>query len=160
LQAERPGYRLKLLFETTAGQGSTVGYCFEHLASLFEQLDEPDRAAVCVDTCHLFAAGYDLRTPEAWAETFQQFETQVGCHRIAAFHVNDCKKPLGSRVDRHEAIGQGHIGLEGFRCLMQDSRFVDTPKILETPGGPDAYAQEIKLLASLTQSVGVNTGSL
>jgi len=137
-----------VLLETTAGQGSCLGYRFEHLATLIELVGQPERIAVCVDTCHLLAAGYDIRTPEACAATFDEFDRVVGIERIKAFHLNDSQKDLGSRVDRHSHIGTGFVGLEGFRAIVNDPRFAELPMILETPKGDD-LAEDIENLAKL-----------
>jgi len=137
-----------VLLETTAGQGSCLGYRFEHLATLIELVGQPERIGVCVDTCHLLAAGYDIRTPAACAATFDEFGRVVGIERIKAFHLNDSQKDLGSRVDRHSHIGTGFVGLEGFRAIVNDPRFADIPMILETPKGDD-LAEDIENLAKL-----------
>jgi deoxyribonuclease-4 len=126
-----------ILLENTAGQGSCLGYRFEHLANIIERIDEAERVGVCLDTCHLFAAGYDIRTEKGYRSTLREFDRIVGIDTIRAFHVNDSKRDLGSRVDRHCHIGQGFMGLEAFRCLVNDRRFTKIPKILETPKGPD-----------------------
>ena len=136
------------LLETTAGQGSCLGYRFEHLAQLIELVEREDRLGVCVDTCHLLAAGYDIRTPETYAATFAEFDQVVGLDRIKVIHVNDSQKGLGSRVDRHTHIGEGCVGLEGFRALVNDPRFKELPMILETPKGED-LAEDIANLATL-----------
>jgi deoxyribonuclease IV len=137
-----------ILFETTAGQGTAIGYKFEHWGRIFEQLEHPDWVGICFDTCHVFASGYDLTTPEAYQETMQTFDRSIGITKIKAFHMNDSKKGLFSRVDRHEAIGQGALGLEPFRLIMNDPRFKDTPKILETPKSPDSH-EDVENLATL-----------
>jgi deoxyribonuclease-4 len=137
-----------ILLETTAGQGSCLGHRFEHLAQLIEQASHPERVAVCVDTCHILAAGYDIRTPDAYAATMAEFDRVVGVDRIKAFHLNDSQKDLGSRVDRHAHIGAGCVGLEGFRAIVNDPRFADLPMILETPKGDD-LAEDITNLAAL-----------
>ena len=137
-----------VLIETTAGQGTTLGHRFEHLAQLIELVERPERLGVCVDTCHILAAGYDIRTPEAYAATFEEFDRVVGIDRIKVFHINDSQKDLGSRVDRHAHIGAGCVGLEGFRALVNDPRFKDLPMILETPKGDD-LAEDITNLATL-----------
>ncbi len=131
------GYRVKSVIETTAGQGTSLGYRFEQMRSLIDVVEEQDRVAVCLDTCHVFAAGYDISTEEGYEDTFKEFDETIGLNRLVAFHVNDSKRELGSRVDRHEHIGKGRIGLTGFRLLMNDERFRDVPKILETEKGPD-----------------------
>ncbi|MCJ2165617.1 MULTISPECIES: deoxyribonuclease IV [unclassified Pseudodesulfovibrio] len=126
-----------VLLETTAGQGTNLGSTFEELAAVIALSAHPDRLGVCYDTCHTFAAGYDIRTPEAYAETFAAFDRIIGLDRLKFFHLNDTKNEFGSRKDRHEHIGQGEIGQEGFRNLMRDLRFADIPKTLETPKDDD-----------------------
>ena len=137
-----------ILLETTAGQGTCLGQRFEHLAYLIEQMQHPERLGVCVDTCHMLAAGYDIRTPAACAATFAEFDRIVGIERIKAFHLNDSQKDLGSRVDRHTHIGAGCVGLEGFRAIVNDPSFADLPMILETPKGDD-LAEDIENLSRL-----------
>jgi deoxyribonuclease-4 len=134
LQARRRG-RTMILLEHTAGQGTMLGATFEQLASIIAKMNDHRRVGVCLDTCHLLASGYDLCSPDGYASTFKQFERLVGFDRLKAFHLNDSKRPLGSRVDRHEHIGQGHLGLEPFRRLVNDRRFRDLPMLLETPKG-------------------------
>ncbi len=124
-----------LLLETTAGQGTSLGWRFEHLARLLDAIGAPERLGVCFDTCHVFAAGYDLRTPDAYEATIGEFHRAIGLEQIRAIHVNDSKRELGSRVDRHEHIGRGKLGRQAFRCLMRDPRFAAVPKLLETPKG-------------------------
>ena len=138
--------KLKLLIETTAGQGSQVGSCFEEVGFLVHALKDEVPIGVCIDTCHIFAAGYDIRTKEALEKTLKEFEKKVGLQYLQAFHLNDSQKGLGSRVDRHAEIGQGMIGVEAFRAIMQHPKLVDLPKYLETPGGPDLWKKEIALL--------------
>lgn len=133
LLAERPHARTKVLLEHTAGQGTNLGHRFEHLAAILEYLDGSPRVGVCLDTCHLLTAGYDLCTEAGYVDTFRTFDRIVGLDRIAVFHLNDSKKPCGSRVDRHEHIGKGCLGLEPFRRLLNDSRFSALPMLLETP---------------------------
>lgn len=132
LLADRPGGRTMVLLEQTAGQGTSLGYTFEQLAAILAKANDHERLGVCLDTCHLLAAGYDLCSPEGYAATFDQFDRLVGVDRLRVFHVNDSKKPLGSRVDRHEHIGKGHLGLEPFRRLVNDPRFRTLPMLLET----------------------------
>ena len=122
-----------LCMETTAGQGSALNYKFEHLAFLLETCQAHPRLAVCLDTCHIFAAGYDLVTQEAYEKTFQQFESIIGLEHLKVIHCNDSKKPLGSKADRHEHIGEGFIGPRAFQLLVNDPRFENIPIILETP---------------------------
>ncbi|MGB9593582.1 MAG: deoxyribonuclease IV, partial [Anaerolineae bacterium] len=140
-----------ILLETTAGAGSTLGGSFEQLAQIIAWTRHPERVGVCLDTCHAFAAGYDLRTPETYAATFDAFDRILGLHRLRVFHLNDSKRELGSRVDRHEHIGQGFLGVEAFRLLLNDPRFADRPMILETPKGPDMAedVENLRVLRSL-----------
>ncbi len=126
-----------ILLETTAGQGTNLGSSFEELARIIELSAYQDRLGVCYDTCHTFAGGYDLRTPEAYAKTFDAFDRLIGIDRLKFFHLNDTKNEFGSHKDRHEHIGQGVIGIEGFRNIMQDPRFADIPMVLETPKDKD-----------------------
>lgn len=143
---------LKLLLETTAGQGSVVGYRFEELAYIIEKVHRDIPIGVCIDTCHIFAAGYDIRTPEAWDLTLKEFDRIIGLKYLDAFHLNDSQKGLGSRVDRHMPLGKGQIGLECFRFLVNDPRTCHLPMYLETPDGPELWAQEITLLKELKKS--------
>ncbi|HTR80426.1 MAG TPA: deoxyribonuclease IV [Bacteroidota bacterium] len=145
------GFKVLSVVEATAGQGTAVGYKFEHLAKIIDGVDEPHRMGVCIDTCHVFAAGYDIRTAKGYEETFGEFERIIGLDRLVAFHCNDSKKGLGSHVDRHEHIGKGMIGLEGFSLLMNDRRFARVPKILETPKSEDLHedVENMKILKSL-----------
>ncbi|MCX7664674.1 MAG: deoxyribonuclease IV [Gemmataceae bacterium] len=126
-------FQVKILLETSAGQGTSLGYRFEHLAAILAGVKHPEKFGVCVDTCHIFAAGYDISSPEGYHKTFEEFDRLVGLDRICLFHINDSKKPLGSRVDRHEHLGEGTIGKQGFQLLLRDSRFSNLPMILETP---------------------------
>jgi deoxyribonuclease IV len=129
----RPDARPRILLEHTAGQGTNLGHRFEHLAEIIDRMSGTDRVGVCIDTCHLLAAGYDICTAQGYRETFAAFDQIVGISRIHAFHLNDSKKPCGSRVDRHEHIGRGCLGLEPFRLLLNDPRFADHGMMLETP---------------------------
>jgi deoxyribonuclease-4 len=122
-----------VLLEHTAGQGTNLGHRFEHLATIIEGLDGSARVGVCLDTCHLLAAGYDICSEEGYVQTFREFDRLVGLDRLKAFHLNDSKKPCGSRVDRHEHIGRGCLGLEPFRRIVTDPRFAGLPMLLETP---------------------------
>ena len=133
LLAERPASGVMILLEHTAGQGTNLGHRFEHLASILDRLDGSPRVGVCLDTCHLLTAGYDLCSLEGYRRTFREFDRIVGIDRIKLFHLNDSKKPCGSRVDRHEHIGRGCLGLEPFRRLLNDRRFAKLPMLLETP---------------------------
>jgi deoxyribonuclease IV len=130
---ERPKGRTMILLEHTAGQGTNLGHRFEHLAEIISRMGKTPRVGVCLDTCHLLAAGYDICTPDGYTRTFEEFDRVVGLKRIKAFHLNDSKKPCGSRVDRHEHIGKGCLGLDPFRWLLNDPRFKDLPMLLETP---------------------------
>jgi deoxyribonuclease-4 len=129
------GIRAKCLLENTAGQGSSLGWRFEHLAAILDGVKDPDRLGVCLDTCHLFAAGYKLRSEKEYQATMRRFDRLVGSKLVKAFHLNDSKRELGSRVDRHEHIGEGKLGLEPFRHVLNDSRFAEVPMYLETPKG-------------------------
>ncbi len=120
------------VIETTAGQGSNVGYRFEHLASIIEQVDDKQRVGACIDTCHIFVAGYDLRTTAACEKTFGEFGAVVGFQYLRGMHLNDSKPDLGARVDRHQSLGLGKIGWEAFRYIMHDNRFDEIPMVLET----------------------------
>jgi len=129
----RRRHRVKVLLEHTAGQGTNLGHRFEHLATILDEVDGSPKVGVCLDTCHLLTAGYDLCTEDGYASTFRDFERIVGLDRLEVFHLNDSKKPCGSRVDRHEHIGKGCLGLEPFRRLLNDPRFTRLPMLLETP---------------------------
>jgi deoxyribonuclease-4 len=133
LLASRPHGRARILLEHTAGQGTNLGHTFEQLAAILAALDGSSRVGVCLDTCHLLTAGYDLCSDEGYAQTFRHFDRIVGLDRIKVFHLNDSKRPCGSRVDRHEHIGKGCLGLEPFRRLLNDARFKALPMLLETP---------------------------
>jgi deoxyribonuclease-4 len=147
--ARTEGARVRILLETAAGQGSCVGHRFEHLRDIFGAVRNPRRVAACFDTCHVHAAGYDIVSREGWLETLSAFERTVGLTRLAAIHVNDSKKPRGSRIDRHEHIGHGTIGRRGFRNLMTDPRLAGIPKFLETPKDEDTPLQDRRNLAVL-----------
>ncbi|MCK4823176.1 deoxyribonuclease IV [bacterium] len=136
------------VIENTAGMGSHVGYRFEHLAVIIDLVDDKQRIGVCQDTCHTFAAGYDLRTPEAFNETMDEFDKIVGARYLKGVHLNDAKSIFGSRVDRHESIGKGNIGIEAFRYIMNNNLFDEIPLILETPH-PEIWPEEINLLYNL-----------
>jgi deoxyribonuclease-4 len=144
-----------LLMETTAGQGSAMNRSFDELAALLEDLKGDPRLAICLDTCHVFAAGYDLRTPEAYAATMDEFDAKVGLDRLRVVHCNDSQKGLGSKVDRHANLGQGQIGMEAFRLLVNDPRMAEKPIILETPTEDDGHAKDLATLKELsTANVG------
>jgi deoxyribonuclease IV len=143
--------RATVLIETTAGQGSSLGSTFEEIATVLTSSRFGDRLGVCFDTCHAFAAGYDIRTEELYQETFFRFDRIIGLHRLKFFHLNDSKRDLGSRVDRHEHIGKGKIGLAGFRLLVNDLRFRHHPMVIETPKGKDLLEdkENLEILRSL-----------
>lgn len=143
--------KLKLLLETTAGQGSCVGASFEELAYIIERVKGEIPIGVCIDTCHIFAAGYDIRTKAALETTLDEFNRTVGLQYLNAMHLNDSLKDLGSRVDRHADLGTGMIGIECFKAIMQDSRLRQIPKYLETPGMAPVWKQEIALLRSFAE---------
>jgi len=147
------GFRVKSVIESTAGQGTALGYKFEQLKDMIDLVDEQERMAVCIDTCHIFAAGYDIVSEEGYHRTFREFDDIIGLDRLVAFHVNDSKRELGSRVDRHEHVGKGKIGLEGFRLIMNDERFVNIPKILETPKSDDMH-EDVENMAVLKGLIG------
>ncbi|HKE16912.1 MAG TPA: deoxyribonuclease IV [Kofleriaceae bacterium] len=133
LHDEQPDNPTSILLENTAGQGNSVGHRFEHMRDILGAMRAPERVGLCIDTCHTLAAGYDIRTTDGWEATFERLEAAVGCARVAAFHVNDSKTPLGSRVDRHEHLGRGFLGLNALRCLVNDRRFAGLPMVIETP---------------------------
>lgn len=144
--ADTPGYKVRVCLETMAGQGTNLGHKFEHLGYLLKEIDAPDRMGVCFDTCHVFAAGYDLRTPETYAETMTQFDEIVGLDQIQCFHFNDTKHDLGSHRDRHEHIGKGFLGESAFANFVNDPRWADVPAHLETPKtGTDDEGNEIEM---------------
>lgn len=146
------GFNVLSVLEATAGQGSAVGYRFEHLRAIIDGVEESNRMAVCIDTCHIFAAGYDIRTEEVYEKTMKEFDEIIGLNRLVAIHANDSKKGLGSHVDRHEHIGKGAIALDGFRLIMNDVRLAKIPKILETPKDKDLKEDRMNL-ATLRQLV-------
>lgn len=135
--------KTKIVLETTAGQGTSVGHRFDQIGAILAPLKERFPIGVCIDTCHIFAAGYDIRTPAGWKKTFETFDREIGMDHLTAFHLNDSMKELGSRVDRHAPIGEGKIGADSFHYLMEVN---DLPKYLETPGGPPNWTKEIGIL--------------
>lgn len=151
IHATCAGFKVRIALEITAGQGSNLGYRFEQIRNMIDTTKEGDRLRVCFDTEHAFAAGYDIRTEEGYERTFNEFDKIIGLDLLAAFHLNDSKKEFRSRVDRHEHIGRGHIGVEAFRLLMNDQRFWGLPMCLETPKGPDLKEdrENLSLLRSL-----------
>jgi deoxyribonuclease-4 len=155
IHARSAGCRVKVLLETTAGQGKSLGRRFEHLATILDRVKQSKRLGVCLDTCHVFAAGYLLSPQADYEKTMKDFDRLIGLSRLKAFHINDSKKPLGSRVDRHEHIGQGQLGLEPFRLLVNDPRFQAIPMIMETPKeGPNEEDMDVINLATLRGLVG------
>jgi deoxyribonuclease IV len=140
-----PEVKTKIALEITAGQGSCIGHRFEHLAHIIANVREPERLRVCIDTAHLFAAGYEIDSESGVKKTFREFDRIIGRNRLVAIHVNDSKTARGSRVDRHEHIGKGRIGLEAFRFIMRSPRFSKIPKVLETPKGKDLVEDVINL---------------
>ncbi len=144
-----PGYTSKLTIEITAGQGTNLGYSFEQLKTIYDWVKVPERLAVCFDTCHAYSAGYDIAAKKGYEQTFKTFNEVLGLDQLQVIHLNDTKKELGSRVDRHDQIGDGLLGLGAFRLLMKDKRFKSIPAILETPAGDAGYPRDLKLLRSL-----------
>lgn len=150
VHAQTRGLKSQCLLETTAGQGSTLGWKFEHLATIIDGVRDPDRLGVCVDTCHIFAAGYPLASEKDYKATMKALDKTIGVKTVKAFHLNDSKRELGSRVDRHEHIGEGKLGIEPFRNLMNDSRFRKVPMYLETEKGErDGVELDVINLATL-----------
>jgi len=153
VHAAIPNHRVVTLLETSAGQGSCVGCTFEELGRMIRLIDDPNRVGICFDTCHVFAAGYELRTWDAYNRTIDEMERHVGLENVGAFHLNDSKKGLGSRVDRHQHIGEGELGLEPFRFLLNDPRFARIPKVIETPKTVETVSDQ-RNLARLRALIG------
>ncbi len=141
---------VKLVIENTAGQGSNLGYKFEHLAYIIDKIEDKGRVGVCIDTCHMFTAGYDIRTREAYDKTWKEFDKIIGREYLMGMHLNDSKPELGSRVDRHDSLGVGKIGWDTFKFIMNDERMDDIPMVLETIN-EEIWAEEIKALYNLVQ---------
>ncbi|MGB1226387.1 MAG: deoxyribonuclease IV [Poseidonibacter sp.] len=141
---------VKLVIENTAGQGSNLGYKFEHLAHIIDKIEDKSRIGVCIDTCHMFTAGYDIRTREAYDKTWNEFDSIVGREYLMGMHINDSKPELGSRVDRHDSLGEGKIGWDAFKFIMNDDRMDDIPLVLETIN-EDIWAEEIQALYDLVE---------
>ncbi len=154
IHEQTKGYRVLSVVETTAGQGTAIGHRFEQIRNIIDAVEDKSRLAVCVDTCHVFAAGYDIGSEAGYEQTFREFDDIIGLEKLAAFHINDSKRELGSHVDRHEHIGKGKIGIEGFRLLMNDERFRTIPKVLETDKGPEMTedVENMNLLKSLLKT--------
>jgi deoxyribonuclease-4 len=147
-------YNVSSMLECTAGQGTAIGYRFEHLREIIDLVEQKDRMTVCIDTAHIFAAGYDIKDPKKFKEVINEFDDIIGLERLKCFHMNDSKKPLGSRVDRHEHIGKGFIGLEGFENIMNEKKLTKIPKILETPKGKEQLEdlENLEVLNSLIKN--------
>ncbi len=138
-----------LVIETTAGQGNQIGYKPEHIAEIIKLSNNSERLGVCIDTCHIFAAGYDIRTFDAYDNFMKYFDKIIGFNKLYAFHLNDSLKPLGSKIDRHAPIGKGYIGLEAFRFILNDKRLENIPLIIETPGGDKEHKADLDTLKNL-----------
>lgn len=149
--AKKPGYRAQIVLEITAGQGNTLGYSFSQLARLIKLTEGGEALGICFDTCHALAAGYEIRTEQGYLATFQELEEVIGLERLKVFHLNDAKGDLGSRLDRHQHIGKGYLGVEPFRMLLNDERFRGLPMVLETPKGPkmEEDMENLRVLRSL-----------
>ena len=148
LHAEHPTLKVRITLETTAGQGACLGARFEEIAEIISRVKAPKRLEVCLDTAHAFAAGYDLSSPKGAEKTFREFDTVIGLKRLSVLHINDSKSALGSRVDRHDNLGKGKIGLDAFRWIMRSKELAEIPKILETPKGKD-LAEDVEAMALL-----------
>ena len=146
------GGEVMVLLETTAGQGSNLGYTFEHLRRTIDSSKYPERLGVCLDTCHIFVAGYDIRTEDAYQKTFEEFDRIIGLDRLRAFHLNDAKAGYQSRKDRHEHIGEGNLGELPFKLLLNDSRFAGVPMVIETPKMEEMHGTNLAMLRSLIES--------
>ncbi|HWS71078.1 MAG TPA: deoxyribonuclease IV [Thermoanaerobaculia bacterium] len=158
IHAAIPDHKVVTLLETAAGQGSCLGCTFEELGTIRKLVDDPQRVGICIDTCHIFAAGYELRTRDGYERTIDDLERHVGIEHVGAFHLNDSKKGLGSRVDRHQHIGEGELGLEPFRFVLNDPRFARIPKLLETPKTIETVSDQ-KNIAALRSLITKETPS-
>ena len=145
------GSMVTLLLEATAGQGTSIGYRFEHLRRIIDLSEKKDRMAVCIDTAHIFAAGYDIRTEEAYEAVMSELNDVIGLDNVMVFHINDSKTELGSRFDRHENLGKGRIGLRAFEFFVNDERHAGKPMILETPGGEKFFKKNLKILRNMVK---------
>lgn len=146
---QNPEGKVRVLLEITAGQGTNLGYTFDQIAEMLGLINNPERTGVCFDTCHAYAAGYDFTTPEKYQTVMDEFDRIIGLDKLYCFHFNDSKRELGSRVDRHNHIGSGEIGMEPFGFFLNDNRFRDIPAILETPGEMEDYANNLEVLRNL-----------
>lgn len=151
--AASPNGNCRILLETTAGQGTSIGGRFEHIAEIMSRIENKHRIGVCLDTCHIFSAGYEIRTPEGYDETWKEFDRVIGLKNLFAIHLNDSKKPFGSHLDRHEHIGKGEIGLEAFRMIMNDPRLAAIPKVLETPKDESTMVEDVENMSVLKSLV-------
>lgn len=151
----RDNSKITILLETTSGQGSSIGYRFEQLAEIINLVNKKKRIGVCFDTCHVFSAGYEVRNRKDYEKTFEEFEKNIGIKRLKVFHLNDSKGDLGSRIDRHQHIGEGYLGLEPFRFIINDKRFQNIPMIIETPkdGGYKKDVENLTILRSLIKTI-------
>jgi deoxyribonuclease IV len=155
------GFRVKIAIENTSGQGTALGYALAHLQRILTEAEAPERLAVCIDTCHAFTSGYDLRDRASYDRFMDEFDGTIGLEMLAVMHLNDCKRGLGSRVDRHEHIGRGALGIDCFRSVMNDSRLTAVPKLIETPkalDGKDMDRENLTLLTGLMESSGKPRG--
>jgi len=146
--------KAKITIETTAGQGSNLGYKFEQIQYMIENVSDKDKVRVCMDTCHIFAAGYELRSRDGYEKTMENFENTIGFKNLVVVHLNDSEKALGSRVDRHAQIGYGYIGKQGMKNILFDKRFQEIPLILETPGGEELYPQDLRIINEILSGKG------
>ncbi len=151
LHDELPGYKVQIALETTAGQGAQLGAKFDHFPRIFEMVKEQERLVICMDTCHIFSAGYDIRTPEAYEETMQKFAATVGMEKLKVVHCNDSMKPFDSHLDRHAHIGEGEIGVTAFHCLVNDPRIAGLPVIIETPDSETMHPVNLKRLMDMVE---------
>lgn len=145
IHAQIPDHKVVTLLETAAGQGSCLGGTFEELGTILERVDDPSRTGICIDTCHIFASGYDIRSRDGYERSIDQLDAHVGIENVGAFHLNDSKKPLGSRVDRHEHIGKGQIGVDAFAFVLNDPRFERIPKLIETPKTVETESDRVNI---------------
>ncbi|HEX7418333.1 MAG TPA: deoxyribonuclease IV [Thermoanaerobaculia bacterium] len=145
IHAQIPDHKVVTLLETAAGQGSCLGCSFEELGKILDRVDDPARVGACIDTCHIFASGYDIRSRDGYERTIEQLDAHAGIENVGAFHLNDSKRPLGSRVDRHEHIGKGLIGVDAFAFVLNDPRFARIPKLIETPKTVETESDRVNI---------------